>query len=342
MKTNLFMALAATAAMLAGCNSDENADNLDAEVPAVLITNLGSRVQTRASDTNWDAADNIGIFSLNDEFPDTDPDNRTNTAVNLKYTNGKTQADPTDVWSSENPFRFKNPVSADVTFKAYYPWVDDSAITDGASGKINGNIAVDASTQTADGQKACDFLFADKANQAGDQDCKGSKSNPQVSFYFKHSMSKVILVFKPDTQKGVAFDDAFKAMVPTLKGLKANGTFSLADGAVILAGGAQATDLELGNKTVGDGTTDANKSVTFVAIVPPQTPASDGTAPEISIRIGSDTYLSTKILAGQQMEAGKYYKYTITVKKMELIVSGSDIKDWEVGVDNGSGDAVLQ
>lgn len=312
---------------MVGACSNDSTENPNGEVPAVFTTNLAQRVQTRAHDNAWDSNDNIGIFSQNDELDGLA--GSPNMAVNTKYTTTDGNA-----WTSDKAYRFKNPVSTEVKFKAYYPWVEDSKIADGTGGKIDGTIPVDAGTQSAEGQKACDFLFANTSD--GTNASKGSKDDPNVGFQFTHSMAKVILVFKPDTDKGVEFDDAFKAMIPTLKGLKTAGTFSLANGTVTVSGSA--ADLELKNSTVdGPGGT-----VTFAAIVPPQTPANDGTAPEVSIKIGSsDVYRSVKILGGQNMEAGKYYKYTITVKKMELIVSSSDISDWEVGFD-GTGDAVLQ
>lgn len=314
---------------MVGACSNDSTENPNGEVPAVFTTNLAQRVQTRAHDNAWDSNDNIGIFSLNDELDGLA--GSPNMAVNTKYTTTDGNA-----WTSDKAYRFKNPVSTEVKFKAYYPWVEDSKIADGTGGKIDGTIPVDAGTQSAEGQKACDFLFANTSD--GTNASKGSKDDPNVGFQFTHSMAKVILIFKPDTDKGVEFDDAFKAMIPTLKGLKTKGTFRLADGAVTVSDDA-AADLILINSTVGS---DIDKTVTFTAIVPPQTAANDGTAPEVSIKIGSsDVYRSVKILGGQNMEAGKYYKYTITVKKMELIVSSSDISDWEVGFD-GIGDAVLQ
>ncbi len=333
MKTNLFTLLTATF-LMGACSSNDDTENLNGEVPAVLTTNLAQRVQTRAHDNAWESNDNIGIFSLNDELDGTGfPPNM---AVNTKYTTTDGTA-----WTSEKAYRFKNPVSTDVKFKAYYPWVEDNAITDGSGGKIDGTITVDASTQSAEGQKAFDFLFSTKESDQGEAaDSHGSKDDPNVKFQFKHSMAKVILVFKPDEAKGVSFDAAFKAMVPTLKGLKPAGTFSLADGTVTATGSA--ADLTLSNSTAGS---DTDKTMTFVAIVPPQTPVgnTDKNAPEVSIKMGSsDIYRSIKILGGQNMEAGKYYKYTITVKKMELIISASTISDWGVGLDDGAGDAVLQ
>lgn len=335
MKTNLFMTLAA-AFLLGACGDDgDNTGNLNGEVPAVFTTNLAQRVQTRAHDAAWDNGDAIGIFSLNDELTGVTIGGspQSNMAVNTKYTTAGGNK-----WTSENAYRFKNPVSTEVEFKAYYPWVADNAITGGQSEKINGAISVDASTQTADGQKAFDFLFATKeGGEGGAVASHGSKDDPNVKFQFTHSMAKVILVFKAATDKGVAFDEDFKTMVPTLKGLKTQGTFSLADGVVTVSG--KANDLILKNSTVDE----TGSTVTFTAILPPQAPVNDGSAPEVNIKIGNnDVYRSMKILGGQKMEAGKYYKYTITVKKMELIVSASTISDWGVGLDDGTSDAVLQ
>ena len=320
------MTVAATTLALAACTNNDSTPEA-AEVQAVFITNLDTRAQTRMANAEWEENDAIGIFSLSDEFEGvqgTTP----NLAVNTKYT--RTTGTGGAGWVSDNAFRFKNPVATVVKFKAYYPYTEDDKIT-AAPNLKNGNIAVDASTQTADVQKEFDFLFADKAQDGTDS--QGSKANPQVSFQFAHSMAKVIIILKPDTDKGVTYDDV-KAMVPTLNGLLATGTFKLEDGTVTATG--DAIPLQLGNATEDN----AANTKTFTAIVPPQAaPASASLSIEQSA-VG--TYLSTQILSGQALEAGKSYQYTITVKKLELIVNASDITDWIVGVGDGQGDAVLQ
>ena len=46
-------------------------------------------------------------------------------------------------------------------------------------------------------------------------------------------------------------------------------------------------------------------------------------------------------MSGATLDAGKSYKFTITVMKLELIVESSEITDWVAGT-GGTGDAVLQ
>ena len=124
-------------------------------------------------------------------------------------------------------------------------------------------------------------------------------------------------------------------MEPTLKGLKAKGTFSLANGVAALAGDAEVVDLLLSNQTE---TTNTATQQSFVAIVPPQTASADVF---LTIASGSDSYLSSRILSKKELTAGKCYTVTVTVKKRELVVDSSDITPWAPGEDSNS-DAILQ
>ena len=96
-------------------------------------------------------------------------------------------------------------------------------------------------------------------------------------------------------------------MEPTLKGLKAKGTFSLANGVAALAGDAKVVDLLLSNQTE---TTNTDTQQSFVAIVPPQTASADVF---LTIASGSDSYLSARKQSGKELAAGKCYTVTITV-----------------------------
>ena len=144
-------------------------------------------------------------------------------------------------------------------------------------------------------------------------------------------MTKIIIVLKAD---GSSVKD-LGTMEPTLKGLKAKGAFSLANGVAALAGDAEVVDLLLSNQTE---TTNTDTQQSFVAIVPPQTASADVF---LTIASGSDSYLSARILSGKELAAGNCYTVTITVKKLELVVESSDITPWgsEFGDDS---DAVLQ
>lgn len=305
-----------TAGILLGACSNDN-EPANNEVAAVFTTNLDSRVQTRMADNEWATDDAIGIFSLNDEMEgvSTAGAAQSNKAENMKYV--RTIGDG---WSGG--FRFKNPASPVVTFKAYYPHTEDVT--------ADGTISFDAADQTAAGQAKFDFLFANLNKEGATS--TGSKNNPNVSFQFTHSMSKVIIVLKADGTTVTSLG----TMNPTLYGLKTKGTFSLADGAVALADDATDTDLKLKNQT---GSNPATQQ-TFVAIVPPQSAPTDA---YLAIATeGSDSYLSAKILGSQALVAGKSYTITITVKKLELQVESSGITAWTPNDSAGSADAILQ
>lgn len=325
MKANVFMILAAGLLLGACSNDNEPTDNANG-VAAVFTTNLDGRVQTRMADEEWAEDDAIGIFSLNDEMEGVTIDGveQSNNAVNLKYTRSSNDWD-----GGTTAFRFKNPADAKVTFRAYYPYTADTDITDGTGGKKEGTIAFEATDQSLAGQVKFDFLFADKDGEG--KESAGSKNSPNVNFQFAHSITKIIIVLKAD---GSSVKD-LGTMEPTLKGLKAKGTFSLANGVAALAGDAEVVDLLLSNQTE---TTNTATQQSFVAIVPPQTASADV---YLTIASGSDSYLSARILSGKELAAGKCYTVTITVKKLELVVESSDITPW--GSENGgNSDAVLQ
>lgn len=325
MKANVFMILAAGLLLGACSNDNEPTDNANG-VAAVFTTNLDGRVQTRMADNQWAEDDAIGIFSLNDEMDGVmiDGVEQSNNAVNLKYTRSSA------VWDGgTTAFRFKNPADAKVTFRAYYPYTADADITDGAGGKKKGTIAFEAADQSLAGQVKFDFLFADKDKDGNAS--AGSKNSPNVNFQFAHSMTKIIIVLKADD---ISVKD-LGTMEPTLKGLKAKGTFSLANGVAALAGDAKVVDLLLSNQTE---TTNTDTQQSFVAIVPPQTASADVF---LTIASGNDSYLSARILSGKELKAGKCYTVTITVKKLELVVESSDITPWESEFGDAS-DAILQ
>lgn len=337
---NILTILAAGLA-LAACTNDD-APQVEAQTPAQFLTNLEQRVQTRMADDQWEAQDAIGIFTLTDEqedelLPDGSPV-PSNLRLNMKYT----RTTGNDAWESADPFYFKNPEAAEVQFLAYYPWTADAQVTDMKleNGQVSGTIAVDASDQSQ--QPAFDYLYADKESDQPDATAPhGSKNQPEVNFHFHHSMTKVIIKLQPDPEGSTTYDDVQK-LTPTLKSFISQGTFSLADGVVTPAAfdaeGA-VKDLVLSNKTEEAGT-----SVSFSAILPPQTTQGDSPQqkdPEVSLSDGTDNYRSAKILSGKTLEAGKCYTVTITVKKMSLVVESTDITDW-TPEDGGDADAILQ
>ena len=332
--------LLAGALALAACTND-NEPRVEAETPAQFITNLEQRVQTRMAGDQWAANDAIGIFTLNDEHEGVLLPDGTAAPSNLRLNMKYTRTTGNDAWESADPFYFKNPVAPTVQFMAYYPWADDASIADMKveGGKLSGAIAVDASDQA--NQPAFDYLYADKESDQPDAALPhGDKNQPTVKFHFRHSMTKVVVKLQPDPEGTTDYDEV-ATLTPTLKSFISQGTFSLADGVVTPAAfdaeGA-VKDLVLSNKTEEAGT-----SVSFSAILPPQTTQDNiaQKAPEVTLSDGTDDYRSAKILIGKALEAGKCYTVTITVKKMSLVVETTDITDW-TPEDGGSSDAILQ
>ncbi len=329
---SIFTIMAGTLA-LAACTND-NAPQVEAETAARFFTNLEERVQTRMADDQWATDDAIGIFTLNDEQTGVIlPDGTaapSNLRLNMKYTRTAEGN-----WDSEDPFYFKNPASSDVQFAAYYPWTDDTQITDMAvqDGKIVGTITVNASDQS--NQPAFDFLYADKASDQPDATVPtGNKNNPDVKFHFRHAMTKVVFKLVPDPAGSVTFSD-IQGLVPTIKNFVPQGKFNLADGTISAESSAFFKNLTLSNKTE-----EANTSISYTAILPPQTTGSGNQAPEIILE-GNSSYRSAKILSGKTLEAGKCYTVTINVKKITLEIESTEISNWTLE-DGGSADAILQ
>lgn len=332
----------AAALTLAACQNDEM-PQAGKETQAQFTTNLEQRVQSRMADKQWENADQIGIFTLNDEqqgvlLPDNSPA-PSNLRLNMKYYINENK------WNSDAPFYFKNPQAPMVQFTAYYPWTEDKKITDMKveNGNLKGTIAIDASDQSMEAQKTYDYLYADKDAAAGSEPApktpQGSKDEPNVKFQFAHSMTKVVIKLQEDPGGSTTLDDV-EALTPTLKSFISKGTFNLADGKVTAAGFGDTgavKDLTLANKTTENG------HVIYTAILPPQTTQGNGDkAPEIALsNQAGDNYRSAKILTGEELEAGKYYTVTITVKKKALVIDSTDITDWLEG-DGDSSDAVLQ
>ncbi len=322
--------------MLGACSNDNEptADNANG-VAAVFTTNLDNRVQTRMTDNVWGDNDAIGIFSLADEMDGVTVDGvdlSGNIATNLKYTRTNNGTDEAGWDGGSTAFRFKNPAIVTVNFKAYYPYKATDITADASTGKlVDGTIAVDASDQSANKQLEYDFLYSDTDSEG--EKSSGSKDAPNVNFQFAHSMTKIIVKFVPDGESVTALPTDMK---PSLIGLRTKGTFSLKNGQVTSDANSVAT-LSLTNKTAGSSTTEQ----TYIAIVPPQ-PASTSIQLSILANSDTDTYLTQTIIMSTELKAANSYTITLTVKKKELVVSGSNITPWTANDKAGSSDAILQ
>ena len=153
MKTRFF-AFAALALTLAACNNDNEILNNDGPVAARFTADIGNNVtatpSTRVSGTDgdlWDNGDCIGITGAGYK--------------NIPYV---TEGDGNFVPKGMAIF-YNN--TNDNIFSAYYPYKDDSELT-------NGKITATADAAAQQDQPSIDFLFASGAT--------GSTHNPEVEF----------------------------------------------------------------------------------------------------------------------------------------------------------------
>ena len=337
MKKRTMTMLVTVAIMATACEKNED-KTPRGDVQAVFSANIGNPLVAgetattptgRATGSTWDEQDAIGIYASESTNKD---------EQNWKYTRvpGKTGA---EAWTSERPFYFKD-TEADaevITFWAYYPWTDklqDISI----DSKTVTIIKVDASDkQTPELQKTIDFMFADK--EAEDQPdhpaapCTGNRDEPSVNFQFRHCMSKVVFKLAASEADGVTNDD-IKAMTGLLTGVKSKGTFRL-DNGTITDDDEAATDLSLTTVEETDG------KITVSAIVVPQKRTETTDARLALKKTVTNEVFKTQKLLNFNLEAGKKYTYTITVKKLGLKITASDITDWKAE-EVGNEDAILQ
>ena len=330
MKTVKYFFLAAAAMTLAACSNDENEiDN--GPVEARVSAAFGPVTRTVNKDNTWTAStDKIGIMVTH---APTSTTAMTDRYKNVEYT-AQTSGKSSDFSAETGKGIFFQDASETVTFAAYYPYQSsaDAATLPGTEGVVEVNTR---DNNTAEKQASIDFLFASGAT--------ATKGNPTVSFSasneFKHKMAQLKLVVKASTDHG--FTDAEAADILgtadgtyKLGGLAHTGTFKVTDGTTDVTGDPVA-DWDITRLVHGDN--QSTKTRTYTLILLPQDKS--GTPLTFTAKIGGQTYTNSATIA-PNLEAGKQYTYTITLKKKGLTVSGCTIAQWESG-SSASGDAEM-
>jgi hypothetical protein len=280
---NLLISVAAVAS-LAACSNDSNMDG--AAIPTFTGT-IAGQTATRMAGMAWDKGDTIGITASS-------ADNETS-ATNVKYAtaNGDGTFSPAE---AANAITFGS--TQKVTFSAYYPYAANG-------GSVT--VSTAAANQTAENQKAIDFLYASGAT--------ASIINPEVKFKFNHMMSQMVL----NIQAGAGVTDLSKLTKIELGDLKLSGTFNTATGETSTTG--DASSLELAT-TIASGTTSYEESL----ILLPQSV----TGKKLSLTLTyNNMEFSASLALTDGLLSGYSTTYDVTLNKTSVNVSGGSINPWK-------------
>lgn len=326
------MVMAAAAMAFTACSTKETVDN-NGPVEAHVTAGVSSP-QTRAtSNSEWNR-DRIGVMVS----PKTEVNEEVDTDMKDLYRNvgfvATTNGPKSDFDKLSKGIFIENKFNDNIVFSAYAPYKD------GAENElpgVEGKITVNTKSQAEEkGQTAVDYLYAYGA--------KADYSNPTIEFSgdnaFKHQMARLILEIKT----GAGFDDpsVLEGGEIKLGGLIHDGTFDAVNGGVTLNKDATADS----DWTLYDGTTTGNTNVlydydnttntlTLTMILIPQSLAEAlSFCASPADNMYQDYTNSSKIKPA--LEAGYSYKYTVTLDKTGVNVSGCEIADWN---DGGEGSA---
>lgn len=288
----------ASAALLAGCSSDENEGMTTGDGRVALQVSSGIDVQTRAHDATWDKGDAIGIYML---------DGTKQESSNCKYTTNST-AEKGSFTAAEGETIYFPTDGGKRDFIAYYPWrafVGGSTIYE-----------VDVTDQTS--QPAIDLMGAGKVTGK-------HKNDPTVAFVFTHKLVKLYMTIQAD---GSSLSDSdLEGMTVTLTNQRTQAKYDvLKGGDVAVDTSGETKDIIL--KTAADGT-----SAEGIVL-----PAGDteGMLLTFTLKDGPTfTWAVKEAPKSKQFDAGSKYLYAITVGMTGLEVT-STVTDWKPG--NGEGE----
>ncbi len=264
-----------------------------------VALHVTSGIVTRAMDNVWQTGDAIGVFMLDGSAVDT--------YANVKYVtqNGGTSGS----FAAENEMETIYLPVDDTTrdFIAYYPY---------QTGLTADKTACTISLADQSDLTAIDFMAAAKVEGK-------SRKDYTAPFVFTHKLSKITM----DIQPGAGLKAADLAgMTIALTGQPTTGTFDLLTATDVTPSSDTPSSITL--NTAADGSH-------AEAIVFPSA-SYEGMAFEFHTQeFGDYTWKLNASTQAKRFEAGKKYRYTITVNRTSLIVSAI-ITDWAPG--NAAGD----
>lgn len=282
----------ASAALLAGCSSEENEGMTAGDGRVALQVSSGIDVQTRAHDGSWDKGDAIGIYMLGGGAPE---------SSNCKYITTAEGQEGSFTAAEGQTIYF--PTNGDTRdFIAYYPWRDLKGST---------TYNVDVTDQSI--QETIDLMGADKV--AGK-----SKDDPAVAFTFTHKLVKLYMNIRPDGNSLNSAD--MEGLKVTITNQQTKATYDvLAGGNVTVETSGDAKEITL--KTASDGT-----SAEGIVLPAEDT---NGMLLTFKLKDQTTfTWAVNNAEKSETFIAGNKYLYTITVGKTALEVT-SAVTDWTPG-----------
>lgn len=191
--------------ILVSCSSEIDVpDNPLANPNQVKFSSTIGEVETRVTGTNWDDADEIGVYALNSGQALSEQGIFDGNA-NVKY------ATPGDGLFTATNDAIVFPESGNLDFIAYYPYKADIS---------DYKFPINVSNQS--NPSAIDVLYSNNAKGA-------DKGNTTVSLTFKHKLAQLIF----DITRGDGIS-SLNGLTSKIENTKVNGTMNLADGAVAL------------------------------------------------------------------------------------------------------------
>lgn len=292
------MIFAASLALAACSNDNEPATPDDGPVAAQVNASIEGTM-TRASGTEWETDDRIGISTVGNTL--------------TRYENIPYRYDGTKFSPADDAIYYQD-AQEQVTFNAYYPF-------DGTAGFIPTSIEATTSAdyQTAEKQPGIDFLFANGAI--------ASKANPTVNFTgdnaFRHCMSQITLTFIEGSD--MSFPSSLSGY--TLKGLKLSGAFNPSNGTTQTKEGTADLGITLSNVET-ENVNDKNQYTSSPVILFPQ--EMDGKI-GLEVTVDGQTYSATLTIPNgkKALEAGNNYTWPVTVSKTRMSVGQAEIEDWK-------------
>lgn len=289
------LALMAAGLLTAACGSDETTQTDGSDRVALHVT---SGI-TRATDNLWQAGDAIGLFMLNGSEVDT--------YCNVEYTTQDNAASGTFAAADEKETVYLPVDGTTRDFIAYYPY--QRGLT--ANQPVYTINLTDQSSLPA-----IDLMVAEKVTGK-------SRTDYTAPFVFSHRLSKIVM----DIQPGAGLTAAdLEGLTASISGQPVTGTFHVLTGTDATPDTESLAAITL--QTAADG-----RSATGIVF-----PSADYTGMVLqfhTVAAGDYTWPLTASTKAQRFEAGKKYRYTITVNKTSLSVSAT-ISDWTPG--NATGD----